>query len=144
MFMGSVMKKFGPLEHYDYETLDAQCVCIVCEDWRGTAKALEKAREVIADHPRSCLCCECKAMYSARSRYLAALNRRDLYSEASYHATRDPALGPRFMSWVGVQMIEPRPKSQNWWEIKAPALPLLAWFTTFEKASYVLQVSGAA
>ncbi len=144
MALGMKMKVFGPLEHYDYAAIDAHCGCGVCEDWRGTYKAFEAARLLIINHERSCLCVDCKAMYSARSRYLAALNRRDLYSEASYHATRDPSLGPQFMSWVGTQMVEPRPKSQNWWEIKAPALSLLTWFTTFEKASYAIQVSGAS
>lgn len=137
------MKTFGPLEHYDYAVVDTQCDCVVCEDWRATLKVYEVAVAVRADHKRSCLCRTCKDMYSARSKYLAAMNRRDLYSEASYHAANEPKLGVQFMSWIETQVAEPRPKSQNWWEIKSASLPLGKWFLAFEKASFNVAVSGA-
>lgn len=136
MMQSQRKKIFAPLEHYDYGQLDKACGCRLCEDLRSTQASYQAALDRVAGHPLGCLCQSCKDKYTARSGYLAANHRRDIYSEASFHAAHEPAdLGQRFMEWMGLQVREDDKHTRGWWVIAAAELPMVRWFTEYHKAS---------
>lgn len=145
------LKSFPPLEHHDYKTLDVECGCPICIDWRAKQSALDAAQLVILKHNRGCVCPDCRVAMRKRSALLAVRNRRDLYCECSWHASMvdhrndifdltcsvpGSGLGERFMGWVGVQLTK---RSDGWWEKLGPQLPLSVWFDNFTSA---LEASG--
>lgn len=129
-------KPYGPLEHCDYRVLDARCICKVCVEWREALAAYEAGIERCSTHIRGCKCLDCKGMFRARSRYLAAMNRRDLYSESSFHASRNMVelTGFKFMGWVTNIVGDRIERPDGWWEKSAPLLPLAHWFNKFNRS----------
>jgi hypothetical protein len=122
------MRQFPPLDHYDYGDLDAQCICMVCLEWRTQLSRLQSLQERITHHGKACKCALCTQAMKARSAYLAALNRRDLYCESSWHASEMlPRLGEHFMQWLGGQLADRRARDDRWWENWAPHLPIAYW-----------------
>lgn len=146
------LRKFEPLEHYDYRVLDVECGCAICIDWRAKQAALDAAQATLAGHvPIRCRCAGCRQHTKLRSAQLAARNRRDLYCECSWHASMldqrnaifdlaasvpGSGLGERFMDWVHGQV---HTKSDGWWEKLGPQLTLGTWFDNF---TYALEASG--
>jgi len=141
------MQVFGPLEHHDYRVLDAECICHVCVPWRERHRALQEQQLKTQDHDISCACEECRIKVQRRTAYLAAMNKRDLYCEASWHAqllTRnnnvftvtvsDPVSGFAlvFMNWLGGEL---NTRNDSWWEIRGLLLPLSHWFNRFSHAA---------
>jgi hypothetical protein len=151
-------KIFLPLEHYDYQLVDAFCLCPVCADWRWKQMRFQRLVERTAGHGIACRCCACDDKMSARSPHLAALNRRDLYCEASWHAAQiaeeesafTPAIsalgsgmGLRFMDWVQGQFKVHR---EGWWVITAPYRAMADWIEDFTNAAAAsgIGVAGVA
>ena len=134
------MKAYSPLEHFDYSLTDSACCCQVCVDWRVKLIALKDAHTHIESHKRDCSCADCSAYMKSRSAYLAALNRRDLYSECSWHAL-DMEEGARFMGWLTGILFDRKLKSDGWWESRGPHLPLSYWKMMF-KRSFAIGASG--
>ena len=144
------MQEYSPLNHFDYSVLDQECACDICTDWRGK---LARWRASLAPrwHRRDCACVSCKEYMRTRSAYLAAVHRRDLYCESSWHASMvdhrneifdltisvpGSGLGARFMEWLGGQL---EAETDGWWEKLGPRIPLSAWFDGF---TYALESSG--
>jgi hypothetical protein len=120
------MRVYGPLEHYNYQVLDKDCSCRVCEDWRNKKAVVEKRGDLYTRVTRT-------DALDARLSYFAAATRRDLYCESSYHATRN-WWGPYFMNWLDGVTIEVDKTDRNWWNRVASRLPLLWWFRQFDLA----------
>lgn len=137
---------YGPLEHADYPELDLLCSCSLCVEWRSRLQQLLPAQEAAAQkfktcQVRGCLidmkgpCEECRSGMKLRSSYIASLNRRDLYSECSFHASHMEApVGHAFMEWV-IKVINNRAqRGDGWWVGQAPYFPLQYWITMFKRS----------
>lgn len=138
-------KVFAPLDHYDYGELDALCECSLCQDWRIKLKFLKQYQDNLPkkDCPeKSCHpdlkgpCSDCRLGLRARMIYLAALNRRDLYSESSFHADAmdPPVLGEAYMAWIKGVIDDRKTREDGWWTNKAPYLPMQWWLTMFKRS----------
>lgn len=121
------MKIYNPLQHADYSVIDGDCACPICTDWRAKAFNINLALSSTHGHARNCYCDSCKKMRSARSAYLASLNRRDFYCELSWHASHSPS-GQAIMAWANQQIVE---HTDNWWYIQGCHLTLGYWLSQF-------------
>ena len=137
-------REFPALEHYDYYDLDRYCVCPLCVEWRERLAALQLAQDAVTKKAKHCEvagcfrdmkgpCPECRAGMFSRTAFHASNNRRDLYSECSWHASAmDSAfVGERFMEWLARIMANRTVYRDSWWVGKAPHLSLQYWLTMF-------------
>lgn len=132
------------LRHFDYTEIE-NCDCEVCADWRRKRDLYQAAAALVAGHGRSCTCAGCKSMRSVRTAYHAADERRNLYSEMSFHAgLGDLADGELKMMWLKDEIMSGR-RSDGWWEGRAPYYPMGHWFLQAKKgvAAFASTVSGS-
>lgn len=137
---------FKPLEHFDYGELDYRCTCSICGDWRTKLFTLQQHRTGCASTaPRLCKCDGCKAFFRLQSAYLAALHRRDLYCESSWHAHQmEPrALGESFISWIEAVVADSQLRSDGWWIERGSHMPMAYWHSAFRKEMLGSQRLGA-
>lgn len=118
---------FGPLDHHEYR-VDLECECYLCEDWRRNRDSYFVLRTGNS-HLLDCRCDPCRDRYRARTDYIAALNKRDLYCEASFHAWKNPAWGSLFMNWVTSQVTM---YTSGFWEQRAPHRAMRDWLCAFD------------
>ncbi len=133
------MREFPFLDHYDYSFTDSECSCTICTEWRLNLAELQRLQFSTKGHHKHhygrCGCEDCESKMRARSSYLAALSRRDLYSESSFHAAHmPPDVGEKFMSWLLGVLLDRKLKSNGWWENTAPMVPLGQWQVMFHRA----------
>lgn len=128
---------FDPLNHSEYSEIDKSCLCAVCANWRASLDAyldaqnctgLKEGRPKRGSEMRSER--DVKAMMSRRSVYMAAVNRREVYCEISWHAVR-MSNGADIMSWLKEQLAA---RSDNWWEISAPQMTIGEWMAAYYRA----------
>lgn len=144
-------RTFGPLDHYDYSALDEFCQCELCTEWRVRFSALIEAQKRVQDRVATCdlkdchidmkgKCEDCKAGIKLRTSYLASLNRRDLYSECSFHADsmalpgQSNIVGQAFMNWITNVLNDREQRGDGWWIAKAPFFPMQYWLTMFRRS----------
>lgn len=138
-------RQFDPLDHFDYGETDLQCSCTLCEDWRAKLSVLQGYQQMLPK--KECLevschpdlkgpCPDCRLAMKSRMIYLAALNRRDLYSECSFHGSmmENAAVGRTFMRWIRNVIDDRKTYPDGWWTNKAPFLPLQFWITMFKQS----------
>jgi hypothetical protein len=130
---------YPPLDHYDYSAIDTGCCCTVCEDQRIRLIEMTVLVVATADHHRICKCKLCKERKASRTAYFAAVNRRDLYSESSYHAKI--WLGESFMTWI-TSVLEDKQRSDGWWMLQAPWKHMGNWFLDYSRSQANPSVSG--
>ena len=133
------MREFPFLDHYDYSFTDSECSCAICVEWRLNLAELQRLQLSTKGHHKHhygrCGCKDCESKMRARSAYLAALSRRDLYSESSFHAAHmQPDVGEKFMGWLLGVLLDRKLKSNGWWENTAPMVPLGQWQVMFHRA----------
>lgn len=141
---------FSPLAHHDYGEVDPLCLCIICVDWRNKLYFYHQTLLTTPHGPeerddRGCLCSDaCKASMKARSAYLGALHRRNLYCESSWHAAsmNPKELGESYMKWVQGELTDRESRSDSWWERQGSCFPMAYWLTMFRQ-SFNEVVSGA-
>ena len=135
---------YDPLNHHEYNEIDA-CLCSVCGNWR---LALESYREAQGNtglkegRPKdgeTRARRDVKLMMRRRSVYMAAVNRREVYCEISWHAAR-MSNGAEIMAWLKEQ-IEAR--GDNWWEIHAPQMTIGEWMAAYYRATVGIVVERA-
>lgn len=145
MISTNAPKQSPLLRHFDYEQLDQGCSCEVCAEWRRRRATYQAAEQLCIGHGKSCMCPDCQAMRKVRTAYHAADEKRNLYSEMSFHAgvkhLRD---GERVMQWVREEIMSGR-RTDGWWEGRAPYYPLAYWFRQAEKgiSTLIAAVSGS-
>lgn len=123
------MKVYKPLEHSDYSYTDADCCCEICTDWRQKLEVIQAALKTTDGHRRNCYCDNCKKMRKAKAAYLAALNRRDFYSEMSWHAGHyTSGLAIEMMNWVHDQLSS---KTDGWWYVASSRVMVGDWLDKF-------------
>lgn len=141
-----IQRIYPPVEHHDYGELDVYCCCDLCNDWRQKLQCLQgfqvnlPKKDCVEESCHPDLkgpCAECRLALRQRMIYLAALNRRDLYSECSYHASRmDPEIvGESFMVYITKIVKDRKTRADGWWTNKAPYLPLQFWITMFKQST---------
>ena len=136
---------FPPLEHYDYYDLDRFCICPLCIEWRERLKAFQLAQSLVTARVATCTtygcfndmrgpCDPCRTGRATRAAFHASNNRRDLYSECSWHASAmEPAMvGEYFMQWLTRILANRTTYKDSWWVGKAPYLSLQYWLTMFQ------------
>lgn len=134
---------YPPLDHFDYGFLDRECICDICTTWRSKRVHLDSfgipdsrslpgavynsgetfsGRKVGYD-PIA------REWIKARSAFLGWNNRRELYCESSWHASReeDKQRALRFMTWLRSVIMNPDAHTDGWWEVRAITIPLGYW-----------------
>lgn len=140
-----LLREFDPLDHYDYGEVDYLCSCSLCAEWRNRLAELQSVQKRIETKKcdnAHCVrdmkgrCDDCKTGIKLRSSYLASLNRRDLYSESSFHAycMSPKALGEAYMAWIDKILSDREARPDGWWVGRAPFLPMQYWLTMFRRA----------
>jgi hypothetical protein len=115
---------YGPLEHYDYGILDEHCLCPLCLEWRAAQSVWLNHQGRKRGDPQTRI--------ALRSTYLAAVSRRDLYCESSWHASSN-RWGEDYMEWITQQITESLGRTKQWWHTEGLSSPLLFWFKQFNK-----------
>jgi hypothetical protein len=118
----SIDRIYGPLEHYDYGVLDRHCLCDLCLEWRAAQRTWHEYQDNKRKNPQDRI--------AHRSTYLAAVSRRDLYCESSWHASEN-RWGEDYMDWISRQITETAERSKYWWRTEGLSSPLLYWFRQF-------------
>lgn len=124
-----------PICHFDYDELEQQgheCDCYLCDQYREALDTYTHYLDVCRGHSRSCSCYLCTQKNKATITYLAALSKRDTYSELSFLTNHRP-LGPQFLDWMYDRMTDNRFNSEAWWAIRAPMLMLQEWIERFHE-----------
>lgn len=122
---------FDLLSHYSYPELDEGCRCRICQSWRDTQEIYFGYLKITEDHRLGCRCDDCRSLMRARSGYLAATNRRNLFCELSWHATQQKH-GIALMRWLWGQIVEqPVVYNDRFWEHNGAETPLISWFREF-------------
>lgn len=136
------MRIYEPLDHFDYYELDVKCSCYICKEWRSRRNVFQKAQALVANKKCSLddcsvdmkgSCADCRSGMQLRLLFHASNNRRDLYSECSWHASEmeHPELGKAFMAWITKIINNRSTRRDSWWVGKAPYLPVQFWLTMF-------------
>lgn len=121
-----------PLDHYS--VLAEDCSCNMCEDWRDKRDLLNKATAKVLQHSKgygvSCDCADCKAMWKARTAFMAVENKRNLVSEIAYHVEHNREFnrhGQMIMDRLRGELDDPK-RTMNWWADSGGKYPLGFWF----------------
>lgn len=123
---------FDHCAHYDYPQLDVSCTCKYCADWREKRRSFDHAKALTSDHSISCYCWRCVARRDLQTSYLAALNKRDIYCEISWHASKHKdSYGPTLMQWIDV-VLQSDELGEGWWYTRAPYFPLRHFLYRFQ------------
>lgn len=124
-----------PIEHFDYDELGKtgeECQCPLCEAYRSTYEVYDNFNRINKYHKPGCACYVCSQKTEAQLSYLAALCKRDTFSELSY-LTHQHRLGPTFLGWIYDRMQDRDFHSEAWWAIKAPAITLQTWMNLWQR-----------
>lgn len=122
-----MMEVFSPLNHSDYSQIDSDCDCQICRNWREKLQILNQSLSRVSGHHKSCFCNNCVVMWRDRTSYLAALNRRDLYSEMSWYSEDRPD-GSALMKWITEQIHD---YSDKWWSERGGKITIGEWMERF-------------
>jgi hypothetical protein len=145
----------GALDHHDAFPSTA-CSCRYCSDYNMTKAALESVLKVMDDapcdcelcqqkipgtiwpHSRGCPCDVCRQAEKANTAFCAAANRRDFWSEMSYHAVHDPDLtrshqSEALMAWAAAELNAERARGlTGFWSVIANRYSIGHWIDRFE------------
>ena len=126
-------KAVNAFHHYD--VLDEDCGCPLCIDWRAWRDASNKLAEAVIEHDRNCTCVQCNAFHKARFSFLATENRRNVWTEISYHVTySDDFIHHKTTIMTRLKnMLDDTSVTNNWWAICGAYYPLAWWFRKLTK-----------
>lgn len=133
-----------PLEHFDYDELEdenSQCGCVLCTAYRDSLAEFTYYSAICSRHKRTCKCTYCKERNSSQIVHMAALNKRDTYSELSFVVNRrmdesahTHLVGTQFLQWIYNRMIDKAWKTEGWWAIQASNFTLQDWIEQWQLA----------
>ena len=133
-----------PVAHYNYDELEDDCHCPLCESYRESVKHLMECRRMTRRHPVTCTCWTCNNKRQAALDAVVAINKRDLYSELSY-LTSGHKLGATFLRWIYDRITDENFRSPQWWATDVNRIALKSWMDTWQAAYLpprLLAVSG--
>lgn len=130
----------GPLDHYDVDEND-DCTCRYCNVWRVRRDVVNRFRMLF--DARRCRCANCtadpkntvwKCLHYQKSQYqfLASANRRELWTEMSFHGKFGTEQdGLELMDWLD-RKIRSMEHREGWWALHAERHSLDYWFCQFD------------
>lgn len=122
------------LEHYTMSD-KTECGCSTCFEWNlRRDEFIRVAKMVPKGHNWSvCGCGTCRFIGRIHFNYLAAVNKRDLVIETSFHAHHHSPFGEQIMRWLDAEMANPR-YTVDWCAKEMAHYALEWWFERCEKA----------
>jgi hypothetical protein len=132
-----------PLNHFDVLDDGQQCGCVICLAWQVGRVHADSVAATRPPHSPTCHCTECRPAHKANYRLQALNSRRDLWIEASFHASLH-RYGPTYMEWLADEMSD-KQRTMGWWANEASRHPMSFWFDRFEQAvrTGVVAITGA-
>ena len=131
-----------PLEHYDYDELEeegSRCGCPLCVNYWDLLAEQNFYSAVCAKHKHDCRCKSCMERNASHVSYMAALSKRDTYSELSFIISRrmeetkhTHVTGPEFLRWVYSRMADRGWKTEGWWAITSANISLQEWIDQWQ------------
>jgi hypothetical protein len=121
--------------HFDYEETEADCHCRLCNDYRQAKAEYETIKALRAKHHRFCRCASCSTHRDLFVAYLAAANKREVYSELSYLLVSPPKpsrLAGECLNWVYTKIVDPAYHNTLWWALSSDRRMLRTWITDFQ------------
>lgn len=121
------------LRHQDIES----CTCALCVEWRMRRLEVERVQPIMEGHRwGNCGCPVCTIGRQLHFGFLGVTNKRDLWTEMSYHAHTDKAYRGNpaaVMRILKREMEDPR-RTLNWWSLEGGRMPMGFWFRKIDKA----------
>lgn len=134
-----------PIEHFNYDVMDVDCRCRLCDDYRQAKQTYEGTKRERSRHSRFCRCEHCIGHRDRLVDFLAASNRRETYSELSFILASGPVphrQARECLRWFYGLATDADYNTRTWWALNSPQCTLSKWMELFEAAT--LAVSGAA
>lgn len=134
----------SPMEHYYMlDESDHGCGCSVCADWETRRAEFVTAVKIIPKGHKwgTCNCSDCRLVGRFQVNYLAAMNKRDLTIEMSFHANYHSPHGELVMAWLEEELKKPG-YTVNWCAQEMNRYPVERWVQRCEMAVSG-RVSGA-
>lgn len=125
------MSEILPVEHFNYDEVDASCRCALCKTRLRMLDALEAARTFIeksevlssSEVRRQVR----KNLEGVQREFLRESTKRDVYSELSF-LVRNKKWKQEFLGWVARVVQKTDWKSAGWWTHEVGETPLYWWF----------------
>jgi hypothetical protein len=116
-------------DHFNYDELDVNCSCSLCDAYRKAKIELEEASIAAEGLSWKGMCDESKRRRKAHIRMLAISNKRDLYCEMSFltHGKRD---GHEIMAWIQGKL---KTRSAGWWANHSAKRTLGSWILEWSR-----------
>lgn len=114
--------------HYS-ESIET-CECVLCRDWRVRRDEANRVSPFMEGHARDCACTQCRVGRQVRFGFLAATNRRDLWTETSYYVAVNKEFkkhGKQVLLALKSEIESPR-RTTAWWAIEGGRYPLGFWW----------------
>ena len=119
-----------------HENPAQDCGCTLCRDWHARRKDVESVLPLVEGHRwANCDCAFCTVARQLHFGFLSATNRRDLWTEMTYHVAVDKALRPRASEVLAVvkSELEDSQRTNNWWALEGGRMPMGFWFRRVER-----------
>jgi hypothetical protein len=119
--------------HYNVRHSDEAietCGCGLCHDWRVRRAEVERMAPFVEGHERGCQCGYCRVERQLRFGFLGSVNRRDLWTEMTYHTelNKDFRQNATTVLQRLRRELENPERTQAWWAIEGGRLPMGFWF----------------
>ena len=114
--------------HYS-ESIET-CGCVLCRDWRVRREEAERITPFMEGHERDCACAACRVGRQVRFGFLAATNRRDLWTETTYYVAVNKEFrqhGKHVLLALKSEIENPK-RSLGWWANEGGRLPMGWWW----------------
>jgi hypothetical protein len=124
-----------PIIHFNYDETDASCRCSLCTGFRAAKIQYESVRRERAKHHRYCKCDDCAVHKQSLYTYLAASNKREIYSELSYvlmSKDKPHRLAVKCLQWAYEKILDPDFRNTRWWALNSDQRLLRRWMEDFQ------------
>lgn len=125
---------YDGLHHYDYPTLNIECECYFCTEWRSKRSEFERWKKLTKGHARSCYCWRCCNRRDAFIAFNAISSKREVYSEISYYAAHNNKWGPKLATWMEAALRKEDESRDGWWSTRSVYYPLYHFLHKFQVA----------
>jgi hypothetical protein len=124
-----------PTIHFNYDEMDLACRCQLCTGFIEAKTLYEATKDDRAKHHRYCRCDSCVGHKERLLAFLAASNKREIYSEISYALMAAPephTLAAACLRWLYEKILDPDYHNTSWWALQADRRLLRSWIEDFQ------------